>query len=659
MSPPSRVRLWIRDGALDEEGAARTLAGPVIQVGRGPGNDVVFHDPRVSTLHGRLVLDGGRVRFEDLGSTNGSALLRGDERRLVPRGEAPGVQLAPGDELLLGDADRPSCLRLLEVLAEEPEDAPPADATVVARRALGAAGSLAPGETLHRLLRLLLELRAEEDGLALARRTLEFLLQVLPQAARAQCILRDATGRFAAALCLDARPGGKAAPGLGGPPSQTLMRQLAATREALLIEDVGALADASRSLCAQPSRSLLLAPLVSGEELVGALQVGAAPQGRFDERALDLAAVLAAQLSAALSTGRLIERLREAESRLEGRCAYLQRRLGQRPALEEMVGRAPAMAVLRQRIAAVAPSRTTVLVLGETGAGKELVARAIHEASPRAGGPFAAVNCSAIAAGLLESELFGHVRGAFTGAHQSRQGLLEVAHGGTLLLDEVGDMPAELQPKLLRVLEEGAFLPVGSSRPRAVDVRVVAATHRDLERLAAEGRFRQELLFRLNVFNLRVPPLRERPGDVLELAAHFLARLSAEHGRAHPGLTAQASAALEAYAWPGNVRELRNELERACLLAPDGQALDRCHLSERLGGGGLQPSIQGTLKDVMERLEALVVEQALARHGGNRTRCARALGISRQALVAKIARLGLADAEGAPEADGPAGTGDR
>ncbi|HOX46158.1 MAG TPA: sigma 54-interacting transcriptional regulator [Myxococcota bacterium] len=655
MSPAGRIRLWIRDGAAGGEGAERLLDGPIVQVGRGSGNDVVLGDPRVSTLHGRLVLEGERVRFEDLGSTNGSAHVRGDERRPVPRGGAPGVLLAAGDELQLGDADRPSCLRLLEVLPAEPARAQAgellAEATVVARRALGVAGGQTAAETLHRLLKLLLELRGEEDSLGLARRTLEFLLQALPQAARAQCILRDTSGRFASALCLDARPGGGPAPGVGGAPSQALMQQLARAREALLVEDVTALSGASRSLLAQPSRSLVLAPLVSGEELVGALQVGAGPQARFGERELDLVAVLAGQLSGALSTGRLIERLRDAESRLEGRCAYLQARLGQRPAGEEMIGRSPAMAALRGQIAAVAPSRTTVLVLGETGSGKELVARAIHESSPRAAGPFAAVNCSAIAAGLLESELFGHVRGAFTGAHQARQGLFEVAHGGTLLLDEVGDMPAELQPKLLRVLEEGALMPVGSSRARAVDVRVVAATHRDLERLSAEGRFRQDLLFRLNVFSLRVAPLRERPEDILPLAAHFLARFSAEHGRAHPGLTAQAAAALQSYAWPGNIRELRNELERACLLAPDGAALELGHLSERLGGGGLERSLQGSLKEVMERLEAMVVEAALARHGGNRTRCARALGISRQALVAKIARLGLG-ADGPDEGDG-------
>jgi Nif-specific regulatory protein len=647
---PDRVRLWVQDGGREEPGEELTLAGPVVQVGRGPGNDVVLRDPRVSSLHGRITLEAGLARFQDLGSTNGSALVRRGQRTALPRDGDPGQRLEPGDELLLGDAGRPSCLRLVALLPGESARAP--EATVVARLGLAQAGGLTAGETLQRLLELLLALRSGEDAPAMTRRVLEFLLQALPQAARAQGLLRDAAGRFAPALVLRACPEGGPTQSLGGGFSTSLLEKLEAGREALLIEDLGALAEPSRSLRALPTRSLMLAPLVTGEALVGALQIEARPQGRFGERDLDLTAVLAAQLSAALSSALLVERLRAAEARLRGRCAYLENRLGQRPALEEMAGRSAALLQLKARIAAVAPSRTTVLILGETGSGKELVARAIHESSPRAGATFAAVNCSALAEGLLESELFGHVRGAFTGAHQARQGLFEVADQGTLFLDEVGDMPLSLQAKLLRVLEDGALLPVGSSRPREVDVRVVAATHRDLDQRVAEGRFRQDLLFRLNVFSLRVPPLRERPEDILALAELFLRRFGDEHGRPHPGLSPEAAAALAAYAWPGNIRELKNEMERASLLAPAGEPVGGLHLSERLGGEGeLDQALQGSLKEAMEKLEAVVVKNALRRHAGNRTRCARSLGLSRQALVAKIARLGLGPAHGPDEGD--------
>jgi DNA-binding NtrC family response regulator len=308
-----------------------------------------------------------------------------------------------------------------------------------------------------------------------------------------------------------------------------------------------------------------------------------------------------------------------------------------------MVGQSATMMELREQILAVAPSKTTVLIRGQTGAGKELVARALHENSPRAEATFAAVNCSALAAGVLESELFGHVRGAFTGAHRARKGLFEVADGGTLFLDEVGDMPAGLQPKLLRVIEEGLVTPVGSSQPRAVDVRLVAATHRDLEAGVAEGTFRQDLLFRLNVFQLQVPALTQRTADVLPLARHFLAIFAAEHAKQAPEFTPEAAAALQAYTWPGNVRELKNEMERAVLLTPAGENLGVGHLSERVRGGVDAPSVdmEGNLKDILERLEAMVLRCALQRHQGNRTHCAKALGISRQALIAKIQRLGV------------------
>ncbi|MFH2078367.1 MAG: sigma-54 dependent transcriptional regulator, partial [Pseudomonadota bacterium] len=314
------------------------------------------------------------------------------------------------------------------------------------------------------------------------------------------------------------------------------------------------------------------------------------------------------------------------------------------PALEEMIGQSAAMQQLRQQILAVAPTRTTALILGETGAGKELVARAVHENSPRAGATFAAVNCSALAAGLLESELFGHVRGAFTGAHRNRKGLLEVADGGSLFLDEIGDMPLELQAKLLRVLEQGELTPVGSAQPKSVDVRVICATHRELEAEVSAGRFRQDLLFRINVFQLRVPALRQRAEDILPLARHFLQLFSVEHGRVRPELTPEAAAALQAHGWPGNVRELKNEMERAALLTPAGGPIEPDGLSERISGGrGLRLDLDGSLKDILDRLEAHVLECALQRHGGNRTHCAKALGISRQALIAKIQRLGVVE----------------
>ncbi len=636
-SAASRMALRLRDGA---DGSARelTLDGELLQVGRGADNDLAFTDARVSSIHGRLVLDGQRLRYQDLGSTNGSALIRdGREHPLAPA-PAPGTALRIGDEIRLGDADRPSTI---ELMALQPGPAAPGPRTVVAGRALGEPGRLPAAETLRRLLQLLARLRSEQDGVELARQVMAFCLETLPAAARAECAMRDDQNRFAPVLALG--PDGEST--TGTPPPTALLERLESDREALRIEDLHSAPDASSSIRDLPGRSLLLAPLLIDDRLIGTLQIGSSEDGRFRDDDLDLVAVLGQQLAGVLAGSRMIRKLRDAEGLLRDQCDYLKRRLGQRPALEEMVGSSEPMQRLRRGIQAVAPSRTTVLIRGETGTGKELVARALHESSPRAAATFAAVNCSALAAGLLESELFGHVRGAFTGAHRRRKGLFEVAHGGTLLLDEVGDMPAALQPKLLRVLEAGAITPVGDSRARPVDVRVVAATHRDLQAEVAAGRFRQDLLFRLDVFAIEVPPLRQRTADVLVLARHFLAHFAAEQAKPAPDLTPEAAAVLQACGWPGNVRELKNEMERASLLAPAGANIDASLLSERVHGGGERPAIplDGPLKQILERLEAEVLRGALQRHGDNRTRCARALGISRQALVAKIQRLGVVE----------------
>ena len=266
-----------------------------------------------------------------------------------------------------------------------------------------------------------------------------------------------------------------------------------------------------------------------------------------------------------------------AQARADGRMAELEaawRELSAAPAAETpaapmrygLVGDSPKMRALFDLLKKVAPSDVSVLVLGETGTGKELVARALHEQGKRARKPFLAENCAAVPENLLESELFGHVRGAFTGAVSDRPGHFVAADGGTVFLDEIGDMPLAMQAKLLRVLQEGEVRPVGSNKTRKVDVRVVAATNKDLAAMCRQGTFREDLYFRLNVVSLQLPPLRERKGDVAHLARHFLARCNAETGRATT-LGAEALAALEAWKWPGNVRELENVVRRASVFA--------------------------------------------------------------------------------------------
>ncbi|MDB4945819.1 MAG: hypothetical protein JWP97_5353 [Labilithrix sp.] len=303
-----------------------------------------------------------------------------------------------------------------------------------------------------------------------------------------------------------------------------------------------------------------------------------------------------------------------------------------------------AMTKLFKVIRRVAVANAVVLVRGETGAGKEIVAARLHAESARADGPYVRVSCASIPGPLLESELFGHERGAFTGADRRRIGWFEAASGGTLLLDEIGELPLELQAKLLRVLEERAISRVGGTQTIPVDVRVICATHRDLEAMVAAGTFRQDLYFRLTTFILEVPPLRERRGEILLLADMFARRFARSAGVAPPRLTPDAVALLHAHPWPGNVRELRNAIEHGVVMA-DGGAIEAAHLPRSVGGGalaaaGAPPSSSG-LRDRMEEVERAALVAALAAENGNRTRAASRLSMSRRAVIYKMIKYGL------------------
>lgn len=318
------------------------------------------------------------------------------------------------------------------------------------------------------------------------------------------------------------------------------------------------------------------------------------------------------------------------------------------PVAQGLIGRSEAFQRMLALVARVAPSRASVLLLGESGTGKELVARAIHEASPRAAKPLVAVDCSSLPETLFESELFGHERGAFTGAATSRGGLVEAASGGTLFLDEVGDIPLPMQVKLLRLLETGTYRRVGSTELRHTDIRVVSATHRDLDAMVAEGRFREDLYYRLSTFPIVLPPLRERDGDVGLLATALLERVAV----ARPlRLSAAARQLLEGLPFPGNVRELRNLLERAMLLC-DGDVLDAEHIRQALATGRRPLPAQRSHASVpvadahgdLRSLESAALREAVARHTGSRAELARRLGISERSLYRKLKALGLGGA---------------
>ena len=315
---------------------------------------------------------------------------------------------------------------------------------------------------------------------------------------------------------------------------------------------------------------------------------------------------------------------------------------------EGLVGDSPPIEKAVKLIARAAVSTVPILVRGETGTGKEMMAGFIHKASDRADNAFVVQNCAALPETLLESELFGYVKGAFTGAGANKQGLAHEAHKGTLFLDEIGDMPLSLQAKVLRLLQEGEVRRVGSTRTEKVDVRIVAATNVDLEAKIEQGEFRKDLYYRLNVFPIIVPPLRERPSDIPRLIEHFLRMAAQNIGRPVPEVTPEAFDALMCWSYPGNVRELKNILDRAALLVDDGQPIDRRHLPLELGGidekqNSTVPSIipEGDLKSIVGQYEALVLEAKLREVNWNKSHAARNLNVSRRTIVEKINRYDL------------------
>jgi len=428
------------------------------------------------------------------------------------------------------------------------------------------------------------------------------------------------------------------------------------------------------------TRSLIAAPLRGRHGTFGVLEVmNRVDGGAFSEDDLEFLEALGGSIAVAIENAQLYAEVRQSEELLRAEVGALRRDIARRDRFDEIVGVSSKMEQVFRLMESAAASPISVLIEGETGTGKELVARGIHRASERAANPFIPVNCAALPETLLESELFGHKRGAFTGALQDRRGLFEAANGGTIFLDEVGEMPAVMQAKLLRVLQEGEIVPVGENRPRKVDVRVLSATNRDLRAEIDKRAFREDLYYRLAQFPIPLPPLRDRADDIPLIADRLLAASARRHRKRIPGLKRDALAALVSSPWPGNVRQLQNELERAVALAVDGEAISPDHLScaRPSPGGATSPSLPaaglvtgagaspigasttspgtaqaaGTsaaqesehtdLREARERFEVGFIVEVLRREGGNVTRAAQALGLSRVMLQRKMKDFGL------------------
>jgi transcriptional regulator with GAF, ATPase, and Fis domain len=404
------------------------------------------------------------------------------------------------------------------------------------------------------------------------------------------------------------------------------------------------------------ARAALRVPMSLGSDVFGSLFFLSRESDRFSDDDVDFARRVADHLALALShqrlaeTARQHEESRQAAARLEARVATLTKELESRSGLRRVIGRSERWKDVLAQATRVAHTDTTVLLTGESGTGKEVVARFIHHASRRSNGPFVAINCAALPDQLLESELFGHERGAFTGAIAAKPGRIEQAGGGVLFLDEVGEMAPTVQAKLLRVLEEREFMRLGSTRPLHADIRVIAATNRDLHAAIERGEFREDLYYRLGVFEIALPPLRERSQDIMPLAEAFLVEIGETVGRPAAGIAADARDQLMTYAWPGNVRELRNAIERAVILA-DGGVIRGEHLplsplrTAESGAGGAVPDRIPAGGVNLESIERALVLKALTQARYNKTRAAKLLGLTRAQLYSRIEKYGLLEVE--------------
>jgi transcriptional regulator with GAF, ATPase, and Fis domain len=588
----------------DEGGGRRVLqlTRRITTIGSDPASDLVVAAGGLPPTALHLLADGDAYTIS---AHEGVELTVNGRRRTTCR-LAPGDVIRAGSQVILFSPPPPAAATGTEVVSRE-------DPLVRFSRKLLEAASLE--SLLDALLDALLEVTRAEKGFVIE------LGEEQPVVRAARNLepgnVEDAVSRV----------------------SDSIVRKVVQTRRALVVADASHDAEwsGSASVVNLHLQSVMCAPLTARGEVFGVIYLGNdRVRNLFDARSLETLTVFASQASLLLQNALLLRDLRRENHEL--REAVESRRFG------ELVGSGPIMREVYRRIEKVAPTDVTVLVQGETGTGKELVAHEIHRRSSRSNGPFVPVNCAAIPEGLLESELFGHVRGAFTGAVASRPGRFQAASGGTLFLDEIGEMPGSLQVKLLRAIQERAVQRVGEARPEPVDIRVVAATNRDLEEDVRTGRFREDLYYRLNVVAIRLPPLRDRGEDVTVLARWFLQRYAAEFDSRARGFAAGALAAIRKYRWPGNIRELENRVKKAAVLA-DGPQITADDLD--LGREELEPAMP--LARAIEEFRKSYISEVLERNGGNRTKTAKDLDVDPRTIFRHLEKLEADRRGGTPE----------
>ena len=647
--------------AIEEQGNRREglHAGPQVRIGRASDNDICLAGGLVSRHHCHIDLSGEGAWLEDLGSANGVS-VNGLKTR--------GAPLAAGDTIELGQAT----ISVIELGGEaEVQEEEPTFRTIL---------SELPDERekLRAFAHVTRELSRETDTNALFPLIVDTAISLLG-GERGFLLQSDEPIREAASLSSLDSMSVHVARSFDGADialprtrvSLGIVKRVLESGEPLVSLDAtqDQRFEEFASIEELQLKSVICLPVRVDGEVRGVLLVdNRMRQGAFDEEDLEIAELFADQAAIAMQNSRRLDELRMHSERIEqsrkeivalnaelGRkvrdqgaeLAVARASLGRERARGDygaIVGASDAIRRIFGELDRIVESELPVLISGESGTGKELVARAIHKNGPRAKRPFVSENCAAIPESLLESELFGHAKGAFTGAHRAKRGLFEAANGGTLFLDEIGDMSAAMQKKLLRVLQEGEVRPVGSDKVVEVDVRLLAASHQDLAAHVKEGSFREDLYYRIHVLKVEMPSLRDRVEDIPLLAEHLLARAAREAGREAPVLPHEVTAALSAHDWPGNVRELENEMRRLVVLSPERVELSSLSATVLEGGSPEPPRpliVEGDLRATVAAFERDAIEGALREAGGNKSQAARALGISRFALQRKLEKFGL------------------
>lgn len=583
----------------------------VFTIGRHISNDLQLDDDRASRMHVRLLRRAGNWQLEDCGSLNGTFINSQPVQQTI---------LESGDLIRIGDRLMLFVDNEVEARGSDVQTSVYRATTSVARHPADERGGLmeqSVSESMSRIVRdsavlcrLANLLHRHTDSEILVRSAIEAVVEGIDADSVAVWLV-GADGRL---RCSGRR---------GEPYDEHLLASLAVEKnKAILIADK----DSQKSAATDsrvPIGTGIGVPIPGPKSCRGAIECHRLPdRGPFSRSDLDFTVVVAHQAGLALENLEHRERLEQANAELRRRLA------GQ----TQLVGSSPTMKHVLDQIARVGPAHSTVLILGESGTGKELVARSIHDMSRYAAGPYVAVNCAAFSESLLESELYGHEAGAFTGADRRYIGQFERAHRGTIFLDEVGEMSLACQAKLLRILEGHPFQRLGGQESIKVEVRVLAATHRDLPQLIEQHRFREDLYYRLRVIDIHMPPLRDRGDDVLELASMFLEQFRSQMGRGPRRLSPDAVVAIRSHGWPGNVRELKNSVERGVVLG-HGEEMSAADLG--LVAGPILPSGTGALNSLRD-VERQHIEFVLARCNGNKTQACRILGIGRATLYAKL-----------------------